>query len=1025
MSAADFGGVIARAALRRPVTTCMVFLSLVLLGLIASRLLPLEKFPGIEIPEIMVQVPYPNSTPAEVERLITRPIEEALATLPGIKRMNSVSNENMSQVFLQLAWESDINGKSIEAREKIDTVRHLLPDDVERVLVYQFNTSDMPIFQLRISSQRDLSNAYELLDRNLKRPVERVPGVSKVNLYGIEPQQIMIRLSSERLLALNLDQQTVVNRLRESNFALTAGHIEAPHGRILVNPIGEFQNLGEIRNLLITDQVKLSDLATVQREMPRRSEGRHLDRKYAIGMEVFKESNANLVEVSRAVMGVIDEVRDDPQFNGINLYVMDDTADGVTTSLSDLLDAGLIGAVLSFIVLFLFLRNLTTTFIVVLSVPISIAIALGGMYFFGYSLNILSLMGLMLAVGMLVDNAVVVTESIQHEAETTEPGEASTVRGVGKVALAVIAGTLTTAIVFLPNIIGEKIDVTVFLEHVAISICFSLAASLLISQTLIPLLLSRFSHRLKVKKSTKPPKLQHYYQTSLSWTQDHPRWTGLFALLILASTFIPMSLVSGDSEQGSFNNQIFINYNIKTQYKLAEVEAEVDRMEAYLYDNKESFHIEQVYSYYTPGHAMTTVILKDKYDEKISSIMERIRAGFPTMLRSEPGFGWGNGGGGGVRVTLSGNSTDVLQSLASQITPLLSSIEGLTDVRSEQEEGKYELQININRERVHRLGLTTADVATTVSTALRGERLRSFRADPNGEIPIRVAFDEELEFSLAKLKELPVARQGNEILPLSAVATITQVPQLGEIRRYDRRTALNIGANLDELPLNEARDRITEKMAQLELPSGYEWSLDGSFRRQQEAENVMLTNMILAICMIYIVMAALFESVLLPTAVITSLVLSIVGVFWALLVTGQSITVMAMIGILILMGIVVNNGIVLVDRINQLLGEGATIRSAVIDGCVSRLRPVIMTVATTVLGLIPLAMGTTQIGGDGPPYAPMAIAIIGGLLFSTVTSLYLVPFAYVRLLVWRHRFRLLRADSGKAVERVIKPVGES
>lgn len=233
---------------------------------------------------------------------------------------------------------------------------------------------------------------------------------------------------------------------------------------------------------------------------------------------------------------------------------------------------------------------------------------------------------------------------------------------------------------------------------------------------------------------------------------------------------------------------------------------------------------------------MTTIILKDKYDEKISSIMERVREGFPTMLRSEPGFGWNNGGGGGVRVTLSGNSTDVLQSLAEQITPLLSSIDGLTDVRSEQEGGKFELQININRERVHRLGLTTADVATTVSTALRGERLRSFRADPNGEIPIRVAFDEELEFSLERLKQLPVARQGNEILPLSAVATITKVSQLGEIRRYDRRTALNIGANLDELPLNDARDRITEKMAQLELPNGYQWSLDGSFRRQQEAK---------------------------------------------------------------------------------------------------------------------------------------------------------------------------------------------
>jgi len=1028
MTAAELGSVLARGALRRPVTTCMVFLSLVLLGLIASRLLPLEKFPGIEIPEVMVQVPYPNSTPAEVERLITRPIEEALATMPGIKRMNSNSNENMSQVFLQLDWDSDINGKSIEAREKIDAIKHLLPDDIERVLVYQFNTSDMPIFQLRISSQRDLSNAYDLLDRNLKRPVERVAGVSKVNLYGIEPQQIMIRLDHQRMAALNLEQAAIVRLLQQSNFALTAGHIETDRERILVNPIGDFRSLADIENLRINPQVTLKDIADIQREMPRRSEGRHLDRKYAIGMEVFKESNANLVEVSGAVMAVIDEVRNDPQFNGINLYVMDDIADGVTTSLSDLLDAGLIGACLSFIVLFLFLRNLTTTLIVVLSVPISIAIALGGMYFFGYSLNILSLMGLMLAVGMLVDNAVVVTESIQHENEASTNGDDSnkdnnpTIAGVGKVSLAVIAGTLTTAIVFLPNIIGEKIDVTIFLEHVAIAICFSLAASLLISQTLIPLLLHRFRHRLKATKANAEPRLQRWYRRSLTWSQNHPRWTGLFALLLLVSIAIPMTFVSGDSEQGAFNNQLFINYNMKSQYKLEEVESEVDRMEAYLYDHKDDFHIDSVYSYYTPGYAMTTVILKEKYDEELSQLMARIRADFPTMLRSEPQFGWNNGNGGGVRVTLSGNSTDVLQNLATQITPLLASIDGLTDVRSEQEQGKSELQIKIDRQRVHRLGLTTSEVAQTVATALRGVRLRSYRADPNGEIPIRVAFDEALEFSLARLQQLPVARINQEILPLSAVATITEVPQLGQIRRYDRRTALNIGANLEDLPLNEARDRITQKLNQLELPAGYQWSLDGSFRRQQEAENVMLINMVLAICMIYIVMAALFESVLLPTAVITSLVLSIVGVFWALLITGESITIMAMIGILILMGIVVNNGIVLVDRVNQLLAEGQSIQAAVIEGCSSRLRPVIMTVATTVLGLIPLAMGSTQIGGDGPPYSPMAIAIIGGLLFSTVTSLYLVPFAYVRLLVWRHRFRQLKQTSGQWLSRWVKPV---
>lgn len=1020
MNAAELGAVFARFALRRPVTICMIFISLVLLGVVSSRLLPLEKFPGIEIPEVMIQIPYPNSTPAEVERLITRPVEEALATMPGIKRMRSFSTADMSQVFLQLNWDSDINGKSIEAREKIDTIQHLLPADIERIMVLQFNTEDMPIFQLRISSQRDLSNAYELLDRNLKRPVERVLGVSRVNLYGVTPQQITIRLDDQKLQALQLSTTQVTVWLRQSNFAMTAGEIITEHDRILVNPQGEFRSLQDIRNLQLTPQLKLSDIASVVREQPRRTEGRHLDQSYAIGMEVFKDSTANLVDVSRAVMAVIEQVRQDPEFNGINLYVMDDTADGVTTSLADLLDAGLIGAGLSFFVLYLFLRNITTTLIVVLSVPISIAIALGGMYFFGYSLNILSLMGLMLAIGMLVDNAVVVTESIQHEVETNGVSANSTMQGVGKVSLAVIAGTLTTAIVFLPNIIGEKIDVTVFLEHVAIAICFSLAASLLIAQTLIPLLLNRFIHRLpKAQQQANAGAIYRGYRRSLDWSLSHPRWTGFIACILLASIAIPMSQVSGDSEQGAFNNQLYINYNMKQQYKLSEVEAEVERLESFLYANQARFEFESVYSYYTPGYAVTTVILNERVSKPLAELMAEIRAEFPPMLRSEPGFGWSQSDGG-VRVTLSGQSTQVLDDIAHQVTTLLGTIEGLSDVRSELQAGQSELQIQINREQVHRLGMSVTDVAQQVALALRGERLRSYRADPSGELPIRVQFAADYQFSLAQLQALVITPPQQAPVQLMSVASIKTVPQLSEIRRTDRRTAVNIGANLDELPLSEARAKITDKLANLQLPEGYQWSLDGSFQRQQEAENIMLTNMLLALCMIYIVMAALFESLVLPTAVIMSLLLSIVGVFWALLISGESITVMAMIGILILMGIVVNNGIVMVDRINQLRQEGLALRDAVVEGCISRFRPIIMTVATTILGLVPLALGSTQIGGDGPEYAPMAIAIMGGLTFSTLTSLWLVPFAYVRLLAWRERHRELRARSRQWVDKLMK-----
>lgn len=1016
MTAAELGSALARWALRRPVTTCMLFLSMILLGAISSRLLPLEKFPGIDIPEIVVQVSYPNSTPLEIERLITRPLEEALATISNVKRMRSTSTSEQGQVLLQFDWGQDIRTKTVEAREKVDAIKHLLPADADRVVIFQFNTEDMPVFQLRISSQRDLTNAYDLLDRSLRKPIERVEGVSRVTLYGVEPQQIVIRLNRVDLLANKLDPAMITAALQKANFSLTAGYIENDYERILVNPVGEFRSEYEIREFPIRPGLKLGDIAEISREMPRKFDGRHLDQRYAIGMEVFKESNANLVDVSARVMKVIEQIRQDPQFNGINLYIMDDTAKGVTTSLSDLLSAGLVGAFLSFLILYAFLRNIATTLVIVLSVPIAICIALGGMYFLGYSLNILSLMGLMLAVGMLIDNAVVITESILYEREHGAAPKQATIDGVGQVSLAVITGTATTAIVFLPNIFGQQTDLTIFLEHTAVAICISLFASLLVSQTLVPLLITKLP-RLQSSKTNGYHQFPRY-RKSLQWTLNHPGWTGVIALILLVSIIVPIGAISGDDEGQDFNNRLFINYHIKSQYTLQEVKEEVDQLESYLYANKDSFHIDAVYSYYTSNYAISTLLLKENRPEKTPALMKRIREGMPNMLRSEPKFGFG-GGRDGVQVTLSGQSTDVLKRISNDVVPILSQIEGLTDVQTEMEAGQYELVIQIDRERAHHLGLSSADVARTVATALRGQRLRSYRGDPNGEIELRVAFDRELEHSIPALYRLPVTQFNDKVVALQDIATIVKQPQLSQIRRIDRRTALQINANLADLTLGEAREKITAALNQIELPAGYLWSLDGSFQRQRDNANVMLMNSLLAVALIYIVMAALFESLILPTAIITSLIYSIVGVFWTLMLTGQSMGVMAMIGILILMGIVVNNGIVMVDRINQLRNTGMDLEEAILEGSLNRFRPILMTVATTVLGLVPLAIGNTQIGGDGPAYTPMAIAIIGGLLFSTITSLFLVPYVYARLLGLNMRWTRLRLQAQQHINRLL------
>lgn len=989
-------------ALKRPVTTFMIALSMLLLGIASSRLLPLEKFPGIDIPEIMINAPYPGSSPAEVERLVTKPLEEALATMGGITRMNSNSDENGASIFVEVEWDKSLTSKGIEAREKVDAIRHLLPEDLERIFVYQFSTSDMPILTMRISSDRELRNSYDLLNNFLKKPLERLSGVSKVELYGVDPRQIIIRLSSDRMASHNVNVSQLTALLSRQNFSINAGAIKNDNQTMRVSPQGEYTNLNDIRSLKINDHVYLGDIATVNYEQKEREDGRHLNQSYAIGMDVFRESSVNLVDVAARVVSTINEVSRSDKFKGIDIFLMEDQAKGVTDSLADLLQAGGIGAILSFAVLYIFIRNTPVTLLVVTSVPFSICLTLACMHLLGYSLNILSMMGLLLAVGMLVDNSVVITEAIaaQYKKDPTQPVTKTIEIGVSKVSLAVITGTLTTMIVFLPNIIGEKVQLTIFLEHVAIAICISLAASLLVAKTLLPLLLSKIDLQKllpKNKKEAQHKPSRRYYQRSLNWVLRHPKITGVFAVIILVSTALPMQVVTSDNNNSDDTTRIRLHYHLKGQYPLEEVEELVNKMEDYLYSNQDKFDIDSVYTYFNPQRASSTLLLKDNKTLSIDEIKRRIRENMPKFAIAEPQFGWRSAAAGGASMSLTGPSTDKLIELSKQIIPLLSQIEGLTDVRSEVSEEQQEMILIVDRQKASRYNLSSQDVASLVSSALRGRNLRSFRHDPQGEVRIEMLFDKELKYSLAKLKQIPITQFNNQIITLDNLVSFEIKPRLNNIWRQNRQTSLNIGANLDEITIEQAGERISHAMKQINLPQGYQWKLGQGFERQQQEQNIMLVNMVLAVAMIYIVMAALFESLLLPAAIISSIIYSIVGVFWFFLITGTSMSVMGMIGILILMGIVVNNGIVLIDQINQMSPKREDLEQVISDMCITRLRPVLMTVATTVLGMIPLAVGSAQIGGDGPSYGPLAIAIIGGLSFSTITSLYLVPWLYLVL----------------------------
>jgi len=993
----------------------MIFISLIVVGLISTRMVPFEFMPDITFPGAFVDIPYPNSTPKEVEENIARPIEEVLATISGVDRINSNSGEDNAGVTVLFKQGTDIDLKAIEIKEKIESIRNQLPADFEYYNIFKFADGAGPTLQLRISSDRDLENSYELLNRNLKQRLERIEGVGQVTLYGVEKKQIRIELLADRVTAYNIDLNELSENLNRANFSVSAGKITDNGMRYLVRPVNEMSGVEDIENIVVNSNgIKVKDIAMVRYTKPDVDYARHLDMKYAVGLDITKESTANTVEVAEGVLAEIESISELPEMQGIEIFEMHNQADGILSSLKELFNSGMLGGVLSIIVLYIFLRQFSTTMIVALAVPFSLIVTLGFFYFLDISLNILSMMGLMLAIGMLVDNAVVVTENIHRYQNKLKQGKLSALMGAKQVSVAVTAGTFTSVIVFLPNMVNPSM-VSKHMYYVGMAIIISLIASLLISLTVIPLLASKIKPPEKVKE-TFIDKFSVKYAAALSWLLRHRVVSFFFVTGLLLSVAIPAPFVNIDMFPNVEERQIYLQYNLNDSYTLERVKQDVDRVEKYLYDNQGKFEIESVYTYYTPDFAQSTInLVEDEQAEKaVTQIKKEIEENLPQISIGELAFEFiSRSGNENVRVFVQGESMDVLEELAEEVKWRLSQQEGFADVRSEAETGNQEIRVRVDRERVASFGLSSTEVANMVSGAVRGQNLRRIRG-PESEIDVILAFQESDRQNIDDLRELPIPMAAGQTIALSAVADLEQTRGPGRIFRENRRTSLGITVNLEDITMDEARPKVAAVMDQISYPAGYGWSYGRSFSQDDEALGSMLFNIAIAFVLIYLVMAALFESVVHPTSVLTCILYGVVGIFWFFFITGTTFDLMATIGILILMGIVVNNGIVLIDHINHLRSEGMSRNQAVIQGGKDRMRPILMTAGTTVLGLIPLCLGNTLIGGDGPPYFPMARAIVGGLSFSTIVTLLVLPSIYVMqddMTLWVKRvFRMASAS---------------
>lgn len=1018
---------VAEFSIRRPVTTIMCFVSLVVIGLIASFRLPLEALPDISAPFLFVQIPYTGSTPEEVERTIIRPVEESLATMTGIKRMRSSVTSEAALIYIEFSdWDRDIAIAASDARERIDAIRSDLPDDLQRYNVFKWSSSDQPVLKVRLASTTDLTTAYDMLDREFKRRIERIPGVARVDITGAPPNEVEIAIDPNRLNAHGLSINELSERLRTLNFSISAGQIDDNGQRVRVQPVGEITDLQEMRDLVINAKgLRLGDIADVRLKPARMNYGRRLDGNPAVGLDIFKERSANLVDVSRAALAEVEAIRAQPSMRDVQIKVIDNQGKAVTSSLLELAEAGAVGLILSVTVLFFFLRHWPSTLMVTLAIPICFTITLGFMYFVGVTLNILTMMGLLLAVGMLVDNAVVVVESIYQERERM-PGQPrlASIIGTRNVAIALSAGTLCHCIVFVPNLFGETNNISIFMAQIAITISVSLLASWLVAVSLIPMLSARMATPKLVHSQTGLiARLQRRYAQLLDWSLHHRGWSLLGILLVVLVSLVPMKLTKVDMFGGEGGKDIFIGYMWKGAYTYRQMSEEVARVESWIDQNRERLHVKQVYSWYSEQEGSSTVVtLDEKYAKDIKALQEELRKGLPKSARTDYFVGnqGGDGGGGGnqgVQVQLVGDSSSMLQEIGQEVVPLLAQRAELRDVRIDNGEKGGELKVRVDRERAAAFGFNAEQVASFVGLALRGAPMREFRRGDN-EVPVWVRFAGAEQSSPEDLAGFSVRTGDGRSVPLLSLVTVDVGSSATQIGRTNRQTTLTIKANLaGKVTAPDGRKAIEAVLKPMNFPAGYGFTFDGGdYGNDDEAMQQMVFNLLIALVMIYVVMAAVFESLLFPAAIMSGVLFSIFGVFWLFWITGTSFGIMSFIGILVLMGVVVNNGIVMIEHINNLRRSGMGRTQALVEGSRERLRPIMMTMGTAILAMVPISLTDTQMFGNGPEYSPMARAIAGGLAFSTVVSLLFLPTIYAVLDDLRNAVtRLIRRARGVEV----------
>ena len=1011
-------------AAQRPVMTVMAALIVIILGLVSLSRLAIDLMPDITYPTLSINTEYRNASPEEMEELVTRPVEEAVSAVPGVEEVTSMSSEGQSSVRVTFTWGTDLDSAANDIRDRLDRVLSRLPDDADRPVLRKFDTASFPILILGVSSNLDPIQVRSILDHQIKYRIERVPGVASLDIQGGLEREIHVNLDPDKIKALDIGVEQIIQRIRAENITLPAGSIQQGLLDITIRTPGVFTRLDELGDTVVAVRdgasIKLREIATVVDRWEKVNRIIRVNGKPGVRLAVNKQSGKNTVEVADGVLSEIERInRDIPQLRIISII---DTSDYIKRSIANVGRSILYGGVLAVFVLLMFLRNIASTAIIVTTIPISIVATFALMYWGGFTLNIMTLGGLALGIGMLVDNAIVVLENIFRLREQGHSNMSAAIQGSQEVRAAVTASTITTLAVFLPLVFVEGMSGLIF-RQLAYVVGFALACSLTVALTLVPMLAARGGGAAKAPLANAPMarsaalsgriegfygRLEERYRQLLRWTLAHRLRTlgGAVGLLVACLALIP--LVGVELMPSTDEGEVRVNAEMAVGTRLEVVDRAFEEIEAIVYASVPEIQNTVAFIGGTPWRAwggntgelrvaLVPANQRSRSSEQIAQDLRRQMAELPGLqIRTRAGqglfiFRMGAQGDDRIQVDVRGHDLETADALARQVEAVIAAVAGVTDTRVSRESGTPEELIVVDRAKAADMKLTVSQVANMLQTVLSGTSAGAFREAGN-EYTILVQLADAEQRSLREILDLPVTNSDGEPVILRNV--VSTEPRRGPmfIERKDQERVVYVTAEYSGRDMGAILADIRSGLETIPVPQDFTIPISGDYEEQQKSFRELLLSFVLALLLVYMVMASLYESLRDPLTVMFSVPFAAIGVILMLFLTGTTFNVQSYIGCIMLGGIVVNNAILLVDHINLLRRrDGLPIAEAVEEAGRRRLRPIMMTAMTTMLAMTPLALG---LGEGSEAQAPMARAIVGGLFSSTFITLIVVPTVY-------------------------------